>query len=149
MAVLGSRTARLLLPAVIVVAVATARAEPVIIAHPSCPVARLEPDDARRLIVGEELSWSNGDATQLVEMRGDDLVAAAGYLAIARKTPSQVRAEWNRLVFAGRANPPLRFSNTAEVRAAVGRLPGAFAVVDSSVADATVRVVFRVGAGKR
>jgi hypothetical protein len=129
-------------------AVATARAEPVIIAHPSCPVTRLDLDGARKLILGEDLSWSNGDATQLVEMRGDDPVAAAGYLAIARKTPSQVHAEWNRLVFAGRANPPLRFNSGAEVRAAVGRLPGAFAVIDSLLADATVKIVFRAG-GKR
>jgi hypothetical protein len=147
MAVLAGRTARLLLPAAILVAVASARAEPVIIAHFSCPVTRLDPDEARKLVLGEDLSWSNGEATQLVEWR-DDPVAAAGYLAIARKTPSQVHAEWNRLVFAGRANPPLRFSNGAEVRAAVGRLPGAFAVVDSSLADATVKIVFRAR-GKR
>jgi hypothetical protein len=38
----------------------------------------------------------------------------------------------------------LRFGGAAEVRDAVARFPGAFAVVDSSVADSTVRIVFRV-----
>jgi hypothetical protein len=121
----------------------SARAEPVIVVHPSCPVTRLGRDEARRLLLGEDLSWSNGDATQLVEIRGDDPAVAAGYQAIARKTPSQIRAEWNRLVFAGRVNPPLRFGTAAEARAAVGRLPGAFAVIDSSAADTSVKIVFR------
>ena len=83
-----------------------------------------------------------------MEVRGDDPAAAAGYLAIARKTPSQVRAEWNRIVFSGRANPPLRFNSQAEARDAVARLTGAFAVIDSSQVDSTVRVLFRP-AGKR
>jgi len=141
MALLGS-SARILLTAAILVSL-SARAEPVIVVHPSCPVTRLNPDEARRLLLGVDLSWSNGDATQLVEIRGDDVVVAAGYQAIARKTPSQIRAEWNRLVFAGRANPPLRFGTAAEVRAAVGRLPGAFAVIDSSAANPNVKIVFR------
>ncbi len=141
MAVLGS-SARILLAAAILVSL-SARAEPVIVVHPSCPVTRLSPDEARRLLLGADLSWSNGDAAQLVEIRGDDAVVAAGYQAIARKTPSQIRAEWNRLVFAGRANPPLRFGTAVEVRAAVGRLPGAFAVIDSSAAAPSVKIVFR------
>jgi hypothetical protein len=106
-------------------------------------VTRLGRDEARRLLLGEDLSWSNGDATQLVEIRGDDPAVAAGYQAIARKTPSQIRAEWNRLVFAGRVNPPLRFGTAAEARAAVGRLPGAVAVIDSAPADTSVKIVFR------
>lgn len=148
MAVLGRRAARFLAPAAVVLALGTARAEPVIVVHPSCPVSRLSLDDARKLLLGEDLSWSNGDPTQFVEMRGEDPAISAAYLAIARKTPSQIRAEWNRLVFAGRANPPLRFNTAAEVRDAVGRLPGAFAVIDSSAADASVKIAFRL-TGKR
>jgi hypothetical protein len=124
-----------------------ARAEPVLIAHPSCPVASLTQEQARRLLLGEDLSWSNGDLAQLVELSVPDPVVTTGYLAIAHKTVSQVRAAWNRLVFAGRANPPLRDPSFAEVRAEVARLPGAFAVIDSSAADATVKIVFRVRGG--
>ena len=125
-----------------------ARVEPVIIAHPSCPVTSLTQDQARRLLLGEDLSWSNGDLAQLVELSVQDPVVSAGYLAIAHKTVSQVRSEWNRLVFAGRANPPLREPSPAQVRATVARLPGAFAVVDSSAADPTVKILFRVRGGE-
>jgi hypothetical protein len=147
MAVLANRTG-LALAAAILFAAAAARAEPVLIVHPTCPAKSLDADDARKLLLGEELSWSNGDATQLVETRSEDPATTAGYLAIARKTPSQIRAEWNRLVFSGRANPPLRFGSAAEARDAVARFPGAFAVIDSSLADSTVRIVFRAS-GKR
>ena len=120
-----------------------ASAEPVIVAHPSVPVASLTQEQARRLLLGEDLSWSNGDLTQLVEMSAEDPVVSAGYRAIAGKTVSQVHSDWNRLVFAGRANPPLRAQSPAGVRAMVARLPGAFAVIDSSAADATVKIIFR------
>jgi hypothetical protein len=119
-------------------------AEPVLVVHPSCPVSRLSADDARKLMLGQDLSWSNGEPTQLVELRMDDAALSAAYLAIARKTPSQLRAEWNRLIFAGRTNPPLRFGTVDEVRAAVARTPGAFAVIDSASTDATVKIVFRI-----
>ena len=144
MALLGPARGALLVVISAALSTATrASAESVVIVHPSCPISRLGPDDARRLLLGEELSWRNGDATQLVELRGEDAGVSAGYLAIAHKTPSQIRAQWNRLVFAGRANPPLRYGTAEEVRAAVARLPGAFAVIDSSSADATVKVVYR------
>jgi len=137
-------SARALAVVSVLLCAAAARAEPVVIVHLSCPVSRLTADEARRLLLGEDRSWSNGDIAQLVELRGDDPAVSAGYLAIARKTPSQLRSEWNRLVFSGRANPPLRFSTPAEVRASVSGLPGAFAVIDSSAVDASVKVVFRV-----
>jgi hypothetical protein len=144
MALLGAaRGAMLVLIAAALSTATSASAEPVVIVHPSCPISRLAPDDARRLLLGEELSWRNGDATQLVEVRSEDAGVSAGYLAIAHKTPSQIRAEWNRLVFSGRANPPLRYGTAEEVRAAVARMPGAFAVIDSASADATVKIVYR------
>jgi len=147
MALLANRTGRALSVAILFAA-AGAGAEPVVIVHPSCPAKSLDADDARRLLLGEELSWSNGDATQLIETRSEDPATTAGYLAIARKTPSQIRSEWNRLVFSGRANPPLRFGSASEARDAVARFPGAFAVIDSSLADSSVRIVFRAS-GKR
>jgi hypothetical protein len=143
MALLSARTVALSLALAALCASARAGAEPVLIVHPSCPVSRLSGDEARKLLLGEDRSWSNGDIAQLVEVRGEDAAVNAGYLAIARKTPSQIRSEWNRLVFSGRANPPLRFNTAAEVRAAVSGLPGAFAVIDSSAADASVKIVFR------
>jgi hypothetical protein len=145
MALLSARS--LALAVLALCASAGAGAEPVVIVHPSCPATRLSADDARKLLLGEDRSWSNGDIPQLVEVRGEDPAVTAGYLAIARKTPSQIRSEWNRLVFSGRSNPPLRFNTPAEVRAAVSGLPGAFAVIDSSAADASVKIVFRAGKG--
>jgi len=142
MALLTRRT--LAAAALALCAAAGAGAEPVLIVHPASPVSRLSGDEARRLLLGEDRSFSNGDIAQLVEVRGDDPTVTAGYLAIARKTPSQLRSEWNRLVFSGRANPPLRFNTQAEVRAAVAGLQGAFAVIDSSAADSSVKIVFRV-----
>ena len=141
---MATRTALLVGTASALLSIATsASAEPVLIVHASCPVSRLSADDARKLLLGEDLSWRNGDAAQLVELRADDAAISSGYLAIAHKTPSQIRAEWNRLIFAGRANPPLRFGTAEEVRAAVGRVPGAFAVIDSASVDGTVKIVFR------
>ena len=81
------RTALLVATATALLSIATrASAEPVLIVHPSCPVARLSADDARKLLLGEDLSWRNGDATQLVELRTDDTAVTAGYLEIVFRT---------------------------------------------------------------
>jgi len=126
---------------------AAANAEPVVIVNRQTPITQLNRDQARKVLLGEDLSWPNGEVVSLVEMRGEDETAAAGYLAVARKTLSQMRAEWNRLVFSGRANPPLRYGTQAEARNAVARLPGAIAVTDSSQVYGNVKMVLRIGSG--
>jgi len=113
----------------------SARAEPVVIVHPSCPISRLAPDDARRLLLGEELSWRNGDATQLVELRSEARSRFPCCCCTARATRAPSRARSTRCA---RRYTPLR-----QVRAAVARMPGAFAVIDSTSADTTVKIVYR------
>ena len=129
-------------------AAAAARAEPVVIVHPKNPAQKLTREEARKIILGEQLSWSNADVVDMIELRGDDPAIAAGLLALTHKTVSQIRAQWNRLVFSGQANPPQRAATEAEVRSAVARSRGAVAVIDSASADSSVKIVLRLGAAE-
>jgi ABC-type phosphate transport system substrate-binding protein len=129
-------------------AAAAARAEPVVIVHPRNPVQRLSRDEARKIILGDQLSWPNADVVDLIELRSDDHAIAAALLALTHKTLAQIHARWNRLVFSGQANPPQRAATEAEVRSAVARSPGGIAVIDSANADSSVKIVLRLGAGE-
>jgi ABC-type phosphate transport system substrate-binding protein len=131
----------------VILLAAAANAEPIVIVNLQTPVAQLTRDQARKLLLGEELSWPDGELVSLVEVRGENPSVVGGYLVLAHKTLSQMRAAWNRLVFSGRANPPLRYETEAEVRNAVARLPGAIAVIDSSEVDGSVKIVLRIGPG--
>lgn len=121
-----------------------ARAEPVVIVNPRNPVQALSREEARKLILGEQLGWPNADVVELIELRSEDPAISAAILALTHKTLSQIHAQWNRLVFSGQANPPQRLATEAEVRAAVARSPGGVAVIDSTSADGSVKVVLRL-----
>jgi hypothetical protein len=128
----------------VMVVAAGAAASPVVVVNPNNPVRAITREEARKLLVGEQLAWAAGDATEVIEVKGDDAAVADGYLSLTRKTLGQVRAAWNRLVFSGQADPPIRFETAAEVKAAVAHRRAAIAVIDESVVDGTVRVVLRV-----
>jgi hypothetical protein len=135
---------RFLLPLVLLYAAAAAGAAPVVVVHPTNPARTISREEARKLLLGEQLSWTNGDPAEVIEVKGDDPAVAVGYLALTRKTLGQVRAAWNRLVFSGQADPPTRLSTPAEVKAAVARRPGSIALIDDSEVDGSVRIVLRV-----
>jgi hypothetical protein len=132
---------RLLLAAMLVAA--PVAAGPVVIGNPQ-NATEIDRELARKLLLGETLFWASGAAVEVVEVRADDPVVEQGYLELTHKTIAQVRAAWNRLVFAGRADPPVRVSSSAEAKLAIAKRLDAIAIVDSSAVDATVRVLLRL-----
>lgn len=105
---------------------------------------QVDREDARKLLLGETLFWPSGAAVEVFEVKGDEPAVEDGYVALTHKTLAQVHAAWNRLVFAGKAEPPVRVGTSAEAKQAVARRADAIALVDASVVDATVRVLLRL-----
>jgi hypothetical protein len=121
-----------------------AHAGAVLIGNPQTAVGGVDREAARRLLLGETLFWPSGSAVEVLEVRADEPNVEGGYLELTHKTLAQVRAAWNRLVFAGKAEPPVRVGTSAEAKAAVAKRPGAIALVDSSAVDGSVRILFRL-----
>jgi hypothetical protein len=132
---------RLLLAAMLVAA--PVAAGPVVIGNPH-NATDVDRELARKLLLGETLFWASGAAVEVFEVSADDPAVEQGYLELTHKTVAQVHAAWNRLVFAGKAEPPIRVGNSAEAKQAVSKRPEAIAIVDSSAVDASVRVLLRL-----
>jgi hypothetical protein len=119
-------------------------AAPVLVVHPTNPTRAITREEARKLLLGEQLAWASGEPAEVIQVRGDDPAVADGYLALTRKTLGQVRAAWNRLVFSGQAEPPFRAASQAEAVSTVARRQWSIAIVDSSVVDGSVKVLLRL-----
>jgi hypothetical protein len=132
---------RLLLP--VLLFAWPALASPVLIANARNADA-VDRELARKLLLGETLFWPSGAAVEVFEVKADEPAVEAGYLQLTHKTVAQVHAAWNRLVFAGKADPPIRVATSVEAKQAVSRRADAIAVVDASAVDATVRVLVRL-----
>jgi hypothetical protein len=121
-----------------------ARAGAVLIGNAQTPAGTLDRESARKLLLGETLFWPSGAAVEVLEVRADEAAVEAGYLELTHKTLTQVRAAWNRLVFAGKAEPPVRVGTSGEAKAVVAKRPGSVALVDSAAVDGSVRVLLRL-----
>ncbi len=106
--------------------------------------SEVDRESARKLLLGETLFWTSGAAVEVFEVRGDERAVEDGYLELTHKTLAQVHATWNRLVFAGKAEPPVRVGNSAEAKQAVAKRADAIALVDDAVVDGSVRVLLRL-----
>jgi hypothetical protein len=133
---------RLILAALLCTAPAHAGA--VLIGNAQTASSPVDRESARKLLLGEMLFWPSGAAVEVLEVKAEEPAVEAGYLDVTHKTLAQVRAAWNRLVFAGKAEPPIRVGTSAEARAAVAKRPGSIALVDASAVDGSVRVLLRL-----
>lgn len=60
---------------------------------------------------------------------------------VLKKSPSQMKAFWSKLVFTGKGTPPKEFKTDEEVLAFVASTPGAIGYVDDSKVTDSVRVL--------
>lgn len=60
---------------------------------------------------------------------------------VLKKSPSQMKAFWSKLVFTGKGTPPKEFKTDEEVLAYVSSTPGAIGYVDDSKVTDSVRVL--------
>jgi ABC-type phosphate transport system substrate-binding protein len=60
---------------------------------------------------------------------------------VVKKSPSQMKAFWSKLVFTGKGTPPKEFASDEEVLAFVSSTPGAIGYVDDTKVNDSVRVI--------
>lgn len=110
-------------------AVLAARAEDVLVVHPSVPVDAVDQVTLRDLFLGRRTTWPNGQRVIVVLMReGAANQRLAGELG---KTPQQLTNWWKRMVFTGEGNMPEQVEGGPALIARVASLPGAIGWVES------------------
>ena len=98
-------------------------------------------DDLTRIFLGKKTLWDSG--TRIVPaMPEEESSAGELFLSVTlKKSLSQFRAYWKRLLFSGGGTVPKVFRNSDQLMDFVARQPGAIAVVEASAVDDRVRVL--------
>lgn len=104
-------------------------------------ITSLSTDDLNRIFLGKKTLWESG--TRIVPAMPEE-ESPAGEIFLAgtlKKSVSQFRAYWKRLLFSGGGAVPKVFRSSSQLVDFVARQPGAIAVIEASAVDDRVRVL--------
>jgi len=104
-------------------------------------LASLTTDDLTRIFLGKKTLWDSG--TRIVPVMPEE-ESPAGELFLSgtlKKSVSQFRAYWKRLLFSGGGAVPKVFRNHDQLLDFVARQPGAIGIVEASAVNDRIRVL--------
>lgn len=130
------RTIRLFAAAVMLSALAGARAEIVVIGNQAA--GPLSKEQAADVFLGKATSRTPVDQPESAPIR------AEFYKQLTGRTLAQVRSTWSRLVFSGNGQLPKEMPDAAAVKKAVAADPKTVGYIDKSAVDGSVKVLLSV-----
>jgi ABC-type phosphate transport system substrate-binding protein len=119
-------------------------AELVVVVHPSQTVTSLSEDDVSRIFLGKSRSFPNGERAIPVNQDEKSGARATFNELVCKKSASQYKSHWAKLVFTGKGTMPKEVSDSAGVKALVAANPNMVGYIDSKEVDASVKVVFKL-----
>jgi ABC-type phosphate transport system substrate-binding protein len=114
-------------------------ADVAVIVHPS-NTATIDIGVTTKLFLGKERSYSTGDTAIVVVHTGSS--SEEFNEKVLKRSSSQFKAYWARLVFSGKASPPTSLSGDAEVKKVVSSNANTIGYIDASQVDDSVKVLF-------
>jgi len=113
-----------------------------VVVNTESKLAKISDDDLARIFLGKKTLWEDSGTRVQPALLEEELPGAQTFLEGAlKKSVSQYRAYWKRLLFSGGGSAPRTFKNSTQVIDFVARQPGAIGIVESGAADARVKVV--------
>jgi len=103
--------------------------------------ASMDIDMARRIFLGREFSL-NGQNIALV-YQGEGPTRTDFETKVLGKTGSDLTAYWSKLIFTGKATPPLEAGGDDGVKALVGRVNGSIGYISDGAVDDSVKVLYK------
>lgn len=119
-------------------------AEVAVIVHPSSSITSMTDDEVSRLFLGKSNNFPGGGQAVPLNQDEGSPVRDKFNEAVCKKNSSQYKAYWSQLVFTGKGTPPKDSGKDAAVKALVAGNSNMIGYVDSSVVDATVKVVYKI-----
>ncbi len=115
-------------------------ADVTLVVHKDNPVASLGLAEARNILLGKKVFWSNGQAIDVLMQKTDD-AHRDFVLMVLGKSPRQLRMYWKRVLFSGEGVPPLELSDDRAVRDLVAINPKAIGFIDIRYLDDRVKPI--------
>lgn len=112
--------------------------EIVVIVNPKNPATRMFGAQAGQFFLGQSTMFTP------VEHNDSTPLRAEFYQKVLGKEPSQVKANWSKLVFTGKGTAPKEFGSSADVKKAVAADLSAIGYIEKSAVDDSVKVILTV-----
>ena len=119
-----------------------AYAEIAIIIHPNANF-ELNEEDVRRIFLGKEEFFPDGSKIKAVEFDNKTQVFGEFCKKVARKTVTQFKAYWSRMIFTGKAPPMTVGRSSSEIIQLVASDPQYIGYVPVSEVNDSVKVVIK------
>ncbi len=120
----------------------TAASELVVVVSARTTVDQLSQEDVINIFMGRYRRLPGGAAAFPIDQSADDGIKANFYRRLVNKNLDDINAYWARLVFSGKAAPPLKTASQADVIKLLSSTPGAIAYLDRGQVDGRFKVVF-------
>lgn len=117
-------------------------AEVAVIVHPSNNNA-LDAATVSKIYLGREKSFADGQSVVPMALEETAPSSASFNDVVLKKSASQLKAYWSKLVFTGKGTPPKELASEDEMLKLVASNPNLIGFVDASKVDASVKVVFK------
>lgn len=117
-------------------------AEVAVIVHPSNANA-LDEAAVSKIFLGREKSFADGKSVVPLSLTESSPASTAFNDAVLKKSSSQLKAYWSKLVFTGKGTPPKEIATDEEMIKLVATNPSVIGYVDASKVDASVKVAMK------
>jgi hypothetical protein len=122
---------------------APALAQVLVVAGAQSNVPELTREQVEQFYLGRAHSLPDGLALAIADLPAGP-VRDEFYLKLTGKNPNQIRAHWSRMVFTGRALPPVEAADVAQLRQWLAVRPNLIGYLPASEADSRIRVLLRL-----
>lgn len=121
-----------------------AYAEVVVITNKAMPVSSMSQEEVYRIYLGKTKFLSNGLKVIPVDQRVGSPARNKFYSEIIKKSDTEMKSYWARVMFTGQGNPPIQESDDNSVKELVSKNPNCIGYIDRGAVDNSVKVVFSV-----
>lgn len=97
--------------------------------------------DISRLFLGKLKTFPSGDKAIAVNNKFGSTTRNEFEKKILKKSSSQVKAYWSKLIFSGKGKPPKELGSDKDILALVASDPQSIGYVDTASVDGTVKVI--------
>lgn len=117
-------------------------AEVAVIVHPSNNNA-LDEATVAKIFLGREKSFADGKSVVPLSLSENAAASGAFNDTVLKKSSSQLKAYWSKLVFTGKGTPPKEITSDEEMVKLIANNPSLIGYVDASKVDASVKVALK------
>ena len=113
-----------------------------VVVNTESKLSKMSEDDLSRIFLGKKTLWDDSATRIQPALLEEEQATSQAFLeGSLKKSVSQYRAYWKRVLFSGGGSSPRTFRNSSQVIEFVARQPGGIGVVETSALDGRVKAL--------